>query len=228
MLIANFPAFIACCDRHASGNTLLLWRDNSEPAIEIDGILSPGNRFGPYVIEALLGRGGMGEVYAARLDSDQVFALKLIGREILEDDAARKLFKVETRESLTLQHSHIVHVEDHGEQDGQPYLRMELMPGIQLPGGARALSLEDYLKARGGQLSEANAWPILRDVLIALSYAHSEGVIHRDIKPASSQPPAFRDEFCETSGLEHLVHSRAGRLIHGWKNRLAATRLCCD
>ncbi|MCC5842595.1 MAG: serine/threonine protein kinase, partial [Opitutales bacterium] len=141
------------------------------------GFLRSGQLFGQYEVLRLLGRGGMGEVYAVR---HRVFgthhALKLINREISGRADARERFEKEAKVMNRLQHSGIVRVDEFGETDGLTWLRMELIEGG---------SLGEKLKAEKGKLKEGEAREILRQVLEGLAYAHKEGVVHRDLKPGN-------------------------------------------
>jgi serine/threonine protein kinase len=93
----------------------------------------PGTRLGPYVIETLLGAGGMGQVWRAhdtRLERD--VALKVLPAEALGDDTARARLIREARLASKLNHPHICTVYDVGEANGQTYIAMELVEGQSL------------------------------------------------------------------------------------------------
>jgi serine/threonine-protein kinase len=129
-------------------------------------------QIGKYPILGTLGVGGMGVVYRG-MD-------KSVGREVaiktLTDatEELRQRFLLEARSGV-LNHPNIVTVYDFGEQDGNPYIVMELVPGD---------SLENLLKA-GRQFSLIEKLEIVRQLCLGLGYAHQKGVIHRDIKPAN-------------------------------------------
>jgi serine/threonine protein kinase len=154
------------------------------------GYLRVGQSFGQYVVESLLGRGGMGEVYAVKhrvLKSRH--AIKIIKREIAGRPDARARFEREAEVMCRLRHRHIVHVDEFGETDGLTWLRMELVAGVESGEAGKAeevgASLAEKLKAGGGKLPESEAREILRQVLEGLAYAHGQGVVHRDLKPAN-------------------------------------------
>ncbi len=133
------------------------------------------HRIGRFVIEAELGRGGMGVVYRA-LDPGlgRPVALKVIrdpsraGR----DELAR--FEREARAIARLKHPGIVSVYETGEHEGEPFIAMELVPGE---------SFEALL--RRGPLAPKRVAEIVRAVALALAHAHEHGVVHRDMKPAN-------------------------------------------
>jgi serine/threonine-protein kinase len=129
-------------------------------------------QIGKYPILGTLGVGGMGVVYRG-MD-------KSVGREVAiktlteATEELRQRFLLEARSGV-LNHPNIVTVYDFGEQDGNPYIVMELVPGD---------SLENLLKA-GRQFSLIEKLEIVRQLCLGLGYAHQKGVIHRDIKPAN-------------------------------------------
>jgi serine/threonine protein kinase len=137
--------------------------------------LAPGTMVGAYRIEARLGAGGVGTVYAAEEPTiKKRVAIKVLRRSILDDSASAARFEREARAANEVRHPGIVEVFAIGAlPDGRPYLVMSLLEGR---------SLRDELAARG-RLSPAEAWAIAREVAEALGAAHAAGVIHRDLKP---------------------------------------------
>src|SRR5215472_11638353 len=126
---------------------------------------SRGTRIGPYEIVALLGAGGMGEVYRARDDR--------VGRDVaIKVSAARfsDRFELEARAIAALNHPNICHLYDVGPN----YLVMELVEGP---------TLAERLKA--GAIPLAEALTIARQIGDALEAAHEKGIVHRDLKPAN-------------------------------------------
>ncbi len=133
-----------------------------------------GQRFGPYEILAMLGGGGMGVVFRAwdeRLHRE--VAVKLLHDEY-RAPGMRERFRLEARAASALAHPHICTIFDIGEQNGEPYLVMELLQGCTLKQmiGQRACSAEEIVRF-GEEIAEA------------LSAAHAKGIVHRDIKPAN-------------------------------------------
>src|ERR1700690_696229 len=133
---------------------------------------APVTQIGKYQILGILGVGGMGVVYRGMDKSmGREVAIKTL-TEATEDLPQR--FQLEARSGV-LSNPNIVTVYDFGEQDGNPYIGMDFVPGD---------SLENLLRA-GRQFSLIERLEIVRQVCLALGYAHQKGVIHRDIKPAN-------------------------------------------
>ena len=136
--------------------------------------LEPGSWFGDYQILDLLGVGGMGNVYRAREKMlDRLVALKTLSPELGYEPSFVERFSKEARAVARLNHPNIVQVFAFGEVQGIYYLAMELLEG---------LSLGHYLRANG-RWSEYEAISIVRYLCRALSVAHAQGLVHRDIKP---------------------------------------------
>lgn len=141
---------------------------SSEPGSRV------GSLFGPYRLMRLLGRGGMGEVYAAEdTRKHRVVALKLIAEQFSSDPVFRERMQREADAAGRLTEPHVVPIHDYGEIGGQLYLDMRLIDGV---------SLRSMLTAHGA-LTPARAVAIVRQVAAALDAAHASGVTHRDIKP---------------------------------------------
>jgi serine/threonine protein kinase/Flp pilus assembly protein TadD len=137
--------------------------------------LSAGAKLGPYEVIALLGSGGMGEVYRAvdgRLG--RAVAVKVLPAIGATDPAAIERFRREARTASSLSHPQICAVYDVGESEGRLFLVMELLQGQ---------SLQEELKA--GPLSVARAVDIAIAVAEGLEAAHEKGIVHRDVKPAN-------------------------------------------
>jgi serine/threonine-protein kinase len=133
----------------------------------------PGSRFGDYEILEELGAGGMGKVYRARdLTLDRLVALKTLARQLSTDTDYVQRFLKEARAAARLNHPNIVQIYDFGCVDSIYYLAMEFVDGH---------SLGTYLKR--GHFSETESIQIIRHACRALSVAHADGIVHRDIKP---------------------------------------------
>ena len=131
---------------------------------------------GRYRIVALLGRGGMGEVYRAHdLTLGQEVALKFLPEAMAQNPAALARFYNEVRIARQVSHSNVCRVYDLGEVDGQPYLSMEYVDGEDL----------GSLLRRIGRLPSDKAVEISRQLCAGLAAAHAKGVLHRDLKPAN-------------------------------------------
>jgi Protein kinase domain/zinc-ribbon domain len=131
---------------------------------------------GRYRIVALLGRGGMGEVYRAEdLRLSQVLAIKFLPEALSKDDAALARFHSEVRVARQVSHPNVCRVFDIGDADGIPFLTMEYVDGEDL----------SLLIRRIGRLPQDKALEVTRQICAGLAAAHERGVIHRDLKPAN-------------------------------------------
>jgi tetratricopeptide (TPR) repeat protein/TolB-like protein/predicted Ser/Thr protein kinase len=127
-----------------------------------------------YDIERLLGQGGMGAVYLARDKTlDRHVAIKVVAAEVASSPVLRERFLQEARVVARLRHPGIVTVYSAGDAGGQLYFAMEFVRGE---------SLRELIQ-REGKVAPERATEILREMAMALDYAHSHGVIHRDVKP---------------------------------------------
>jgi serine/threonine protein kinase, bacterial len=139
---------------------------------------TPGETFAGYTILRLLGSGGMGEVYLAqhpRLPRND--ALKVLPTDISSDPEYRKRFSREADLASRLWHPNIVSVLDRGEHDGQLWITMDFVPGVN------AAELLNH-KYRAG-MPATEVVKIITAVGGALDHAHSKGLLHRDVKPAN-------------------------------------------
>ncbi len=163
--------------------------------------IAEGTQFGPYRLLEKIGAGGMGEVYRV-LDTrlEREVALKLVSAAYLGVDAgsgspaatpqpydtpatphgnhlSHERFLREARSAATLNHPNVCAIYDTGEQDGRPYLVMELLRGV---------TLKQYLAEAGGKgLAADEVVAFAQQAAAALTAAHAKGIIHRDIKPAN-------------------------------------------
>jgi serine/threonine protein kinase/TolB-like protein len=135
--------------------------------------LSPGTRLGPYEIQELLGRGGMGEVYRA-LDTrlHRSVAIKILPGALTADAESVRRFQNEARAVASLSHPNVVPLFDVGEQDGMRYAVTELVLGETL-----------RVRLASAPLPVPEAVEIAAGVAEGLTAAHDKGVVHRDIKP---------------------------------------------
>jgi len=137
--------------------------------------MQPGVLFGGrYEILSVLGQGGMGAVYKARdRELDRLIALKVIRPELATDPAILLRFKQELILSRNITHKNVVRIYDLGEADGIRFISMEYVDGEDLR----------TILRRQGKFSPKEAIAVVEQVCRALDSAHSEGVIHRDLKP---------------------------------------------
>jgi serine/threonine protein kinase len=149
--------------------------------------LSGGQTVAGYKVIRLLGSGGMGEVYLAqhpRLPRRD--AIKLLPRDWSADTEYRERFNREADLASTLWHPHIVGVHDRGDEDGQLWISMDFVDGLDV---ARLLT-DRY--PDGMPVEEVTR--IITAVASALDYAHKQGLLHRDVKPANVMVTHLDDE----------------------------------
>jgi serine/threonine-protein kinase len=150
--------------------------DDSGDAID-HGSFLPGTIIaGRYRIVALLGRGGMGEVYRADdLKLGQTVALKFLPASLAKDPRRRDRFHREVRVARQVAHPNVCRMYDVGEVRGHTYLSMEYVDGENL----------SSLLRRIGRVPHAKAIEIAHHICAGLAAAHERGVVHRDFKPAN-------------------------------------------
>lgn len=136
-----------------------------------------GQTFGSYRLEEPIGRGGMGEVYRARhlRLTNRDAAVKVLPAYLASEPDFLRRFEQEANSAAAFDHPNILPIWDYGEQDGVPYLAMPLVTGG---------TLKELLEQEG-PLPLERAGEYLRQIGEALDYAHSRGIIHRDVKPAN-------------------------------------------
>jgi eukaryotic-like serine/threonine-protein kinase len=135
--------------------------------------LSTGTRLGPYEILAVVGAGGMGEVYKAHdARLDRAVAIKVLPESFASDADRLRRFEIEAKAAGALNHPNILVVHDIGMEGGAPYLVSELLEGE---------SLRERLKR--GKLSPGRAIEMARQIVAGLAAAHAKGIVHRDLKP---------------------------------------------
>ena len=161
------------------------------------GVVDGGRLGGRYRVGGLLAAGGMGEVWAARdLLLDRPVAVKVLAAALAGDGRAAERLRREARAAARLEHPNIARALDLGEQDGRPYLVMELLEGESL-----AARID-----RPGPMAPAEAARVVAAVADALQAAHSAGVVHRDVKPGN----VFLTAGGEVKVLDFGIASAAG------------------
>jgi serine/threonine protein kinase len=156
--------------------------------------LALGTRLGPFEIQALLGAGGMGEVYKARdTRLDLTVAIKILPPDVSGPDR-RARFEREAKAIAGLNHPHVCTLYDVGEHGGSTFLVMELLEGESLREQlSRARPVVAAIIDTGIQLADA------------LECAHAKGIVHRDIKP--------ENVFLTTRGAAKLLDFGIAKLV---------------
>jgi len=156
-------------------------RDARRSGTMLDAL--PGDRFDPgtifahrFRIVALLGKGGMGEVYRAEdLKLGQTVALKLLPDHLADDPGRLAQFHNEVRIARTISHRNVCRTYDIGDAANTPFLTMEYVDGEDLAS----------LLRRIGRFPQDKAIEVARQICAGLAAAHERGVLHRDLKPAN-------------------------------------------
>ncbi len=139
-------------------------------------MMQPGAQLGKYRIEREIGQGGMASVYLATDTTlNRVVALKVLDPMLAEDEVAVERFKREAQTAAGLQHPNIVSIYDVAQMGDYYYIAMRYAPGKTL----RDIITEEAPMGVGRVVQ------LLRSVAAALDYAHTRGVVHRDIKPGN-------------------------------------------
>jgi predicted Ser/Thr protein kinase len=162
--------------------------------------LEAGDRLGDFVIEKVLGEGGMGIVYLARDERlDRQVALKVIVPQLAHDPEFRERFEFEARSAAAIDHPNVIPIYSAGASEDRLFIAMRYLEGTDL----RTLLREQ------GPLEPEEAVAIVADVAAALDAAHSAGLVHRDVKPANvliagsaGNRSAYLTDFGLTKGLQ--------------------------
>jgi phosphate transport system substrate-binding protein len=139
--------------------------------------MEQGNAVGQYILETMIGRGGMAEVWRARhLHLGNLVAIKFLSARFAGDPELEERFLNEGKSQARLQHPNLVSATDFLQLDGRSFLVMQLIDGI---------NLEQTIAQKGGPLELEQIHEISWDVLSVLDFAHANGVVHRDVKPSN-------------------------------------------
>jgi len=176
--------------------------------VEAQTLTGPVLLAGRYELVKPLGVGGMGAVYKAKdHELNRIVALKLIRPELAKDEEMLQRFKQELILARKITHKNVVRIYDLGEDAGFKFITMDYIEGQDL----RAL-----LRERG-KLSSEGAVPIIQQVCRALHAAHSEGVVHRDLKPHNIMVDpggnVFVMDFGIARSMEQSGMTRTGALM---------------
>jgi serine/threonine-protein kinase len=139
-----------------------------------------GKQLDEYHLEALLGQGGMARIYrAVDVRLKRRAAVKVIDNQFRQDTDYAVRFEREAQAIALLEHPHIVRLYRYGEAQGVLYMAMQYIEGADL-----GFVLRSY-RQDGEFIESEEASRIVREICLALDYAHSQGVIHRDVKPSN-------------------------------------------
>jgi serine/threonine-protein kinase len=156
---------------------------------------SQGEMVGPYRIIEQLGRGGMATVFKAyHANLDRYVAIKVLHPAFLEEETFQARFEREAKVVARLEHPNIIPVYDFSEHNGNPYLVMKYVEG-------------ETLKARlkSAPLSPEEGVKVIQAVGDGLSYAHSQGILHRDVKPSNVMISEDGQIFLTDFGLARIA-----------------------
>ena len=173
-----------------------------------------GSEINGYVLESVLGRGGMGTVYLARGPKGGVCAVKVLSRRLVGDDPSfATRFKREVQYAEALDHPHVLELYEAGETpDGTLFFAMQYVDGPDL----------GVLLRRDGALSLPQALAILGPIGDALDCAHANGLVHRDVKPGNiivandtGGPYAYLTDFglSKNAAMDSFALTRMGQMI---------------
>lgn len=143
------------------------------------------DRFGDFELLKRLGAGAQAEVFLAATRDEQLVALKVMLEHLTVRPESRDAFKREARTSSLLKHPNLVEVYEVGEEDGRPWISMELVRGWSLS------TLLKKLRASGARLDQDEAAEVIRQAALGLHFAHEVkgrdgeplGLVHRDVSP---------------------------------------------
>ncbi|MBN2003122.1 MAG: serine/threonine protein kinase [Anaerolineae bacterium] len=159
-----------------------------------------GLTLGKYRVLEPLGRGGMARVYRAyHPQLDRYVAIKVMRTDLADDEEFQVRFQREARAVAALRHPNIVQVFDFDIEGDISFMVMELMAGDTLK-----TRLDDY-RARGERMPWGEMLRVMLDVLEGLAYAHSEGMIHRDIKPGNILLTQRGQAVLADFGVAHII-----------------------
>jgi len=173
---------------------------------------------GRYQLLERLGQGGMGVVYRAfDPQIERTVAIKMISAQLVDQPEHRERFFREARAAGKLAHPNIITIFDLGEDNGQPYIAMEYVEGQSLEARIR----------RGPPLSLAQKCAVVAEISDALSFAHTAGIVHRDMKPANVMLTRTGGVRILDFGLARLVTSELTRsnIVVGTINYMAPEQI---
>jgi eukaryotic-like serine/threonine-protein kinase len=166
--------------------------------------IQPGTRLGQYEVQDLIGQGAMGVVYRAyHVQLERTGAVKVL-QGLAPDTDSTARFRHEAQAIAQMRHPNIVNVFDFGEYEGTPYMIIEYVPGGSLAS-----------RMKQGSMDTAAALKYLRGMAAGLDYAHTLGIVHRDVKPANVLLEKDESPVIADFGLVKLMQSTSLKSMTG-------------
>jgi len=163
-----------------------------------------GEKIGTYEIVAPIGRGGMATVFKAYHERlDRHVALKLMHSTFLQDEGFRARFQREARIVAKLEHPAIVSIYDYDEYNNTPYLVMKHIDGM---------TLKKHFIKKGMTIEEIER--VMTRIAEGLDYAHSQGILHRDMKPSNILLDGNGTPYITDFGLARIAEAGASTISH--------------
>src|SRR5712691_7833445 len=179
-------------DWTVAGSSKISAPASASDTLEVGTVLA-----GRYELLKLIGRGGMGAVYKARdIELDRVVALKLIRPELAKNPEILRRFKQELILARQVTHKNVIRIFDLGQSDGIKFITMDFVEGQDL----RVLLVER------GKFPAEEASRLMLQICRALEAAHSEGVIHRDLKPQNIMVTGDGRAYVMDFGIARSAH----------------------
>jgi len=166
--------------------------------------IAPGTKLGPWEVQEAIGEGAMGVVYRAYHEELELTGAVKVLQAIGPDLDTKSRFRREALAIAHMRHPNILNVYDFGDYRGTPYMIVEYVPGG---------SLANRLESR--PLDRESALAYLRGIGKALDYAHSLGIVHRDVKPANVLLAPDETPILADFGLVKLMESTSVNSMTG-------------
>lgn len=169
--------------------------------------LETGDRLGEYSLESLLGEGGMGLVFRATGPDGKVVALKVLKRELGDDEVFKDRFNQEARAAAEVHHPNLIPIFESGEADGRNYLVVRYAEGG---------SLDDRIRESGALEVDATV-ELAEQLASGLDALHSAGLVHRDVKASNivfdGDGVGMLTDFGLAKGRAYTVLTRPGQVL---------------
>jgi serine/threonine-protein kinase len=169
--------------------------------------LESGDRLGQYSLEALLGEGGMGLVFRATGPEGQVVALKVLKRELGDDEVFKQRFDQEARAAAEVHHPNLIPIFAAGEADGRHYLVVRYAEGG---------SLDDRIRTTGA-LAVDETLALAEGLASGLDALHAAGLVHRDVKASNvvfdGDETGMLTDFGLAKGRAYTILTRPGQVL---------------